>query len=169
MCSHGRTHWCHLAGHIGATWQIRLNLCFLQHTWVHSPNGKSIGSAISAQLTAECPCTLQWATLSPKIAPSRGDQDPHLFHDSLNQTKPAIHTASRSVQLFSHRWPQSVPMLYNGHPSPKIAPSNGGSGPHVRHDSLDPSTASLSVQPFLQRGNGRPFVKVIIIRFVVMS
>jgi len=30
----------HRGGHIGATWRIRLNLCFLQHTWVHSPNGK---------------------------------------------------------------------------------------------------------------------------------
>ena len=40
--------------------------------------------------------------------------------------------------------------------SPKIAPSHGGIGPHVRHDSLDPSEptdqmASLSVQPFLHR------------------
>ena len=37
---------------------------------VHNANGKSIGSAISAQLTAESPYTLQWTTLYPKIAPS---------------------------------------------------------------------------------------------------
>jgi len=40
--------------HTGATWRIRLNLCFIRPTRVPKPNGKSIGSAISAQLTAEC-------------------------------------------------------------------------------------------------------------------
>ena len=59
-------------GHVGATWQIWLNLGFLPPTRVHNPNGKSIGSAISAQLTAESPYTLQWATLSRKIPPSNG-------------------------------------------------------------------------------------------------
>jgi len=36
-------------GHIGATWRIRLNLCFLRPTRVvvHNTNGKSIGSAAS--------------------------------------------------------------------------------------------------------------------------
>jgi len=42
------------SGYIGATWLIRLNLCFLRPTRVHNPNGKSIGSAIFAQLTAKC-------------------------------------------------------------------------------------------------------------------
>ena len=37
-----------------ATWQIWLNLCFLRPSWVHNPNGKSIGSAVFAQLMAEC-------------------------------------------------------------------------------------------------------------------
>ena len=32
--------------HIGATWQMRLNLCILQPIRVHNPNGKSIGSAV---------------------------------------------------------------------------------------------------------------------------
>jgi len=66
-------HWLHLVNtielvHIGATWHIRLNLCFLRPTRVQNPNGKSIHSAISAQLTAESHYTLQWAPLSPKIA-----------------------------------------------------------------------------------------------------
>jgi len=39
-------------GHIGATWRIRLNLCILQPTWVHNPNGKSIGSAVYAEMTS---------------------------------------------------------------------------------------------------------------------
>ena len=90
----------------------------------HSPNSKSIGSAVSVQLTAESAYTLQWGSHSPKIAPSCGDGDPHLFHDSLRQTEPTIQTASGSVWLFLHRWPQSVPILYNGTPIPplKIAP-----------------------------------------------
>ena len=38
-----------------------------------NPNGISIGSAIFAQLIAECPYTLQLAASSPlKIAPSHG-------------------------------------------------------------------------------------------------
>ena len=62
-------------GHIGAIWWIWLKLFFLWPTRVHNPNSKSIGSAVSAQLTAESPCTLQWATLSPKIAPSHWGSD----------------------------------------------------------------------------------------------
>jgi len=41
-----------------------------------TPNGQSIGSAVSAQLMAECLYTLQWATLSPKIFPSHGESGP---------------------------------------------------------------------------------------------
>jgi len=40
--------------HSGATWRIRLSLCFLRPSRVHNPNSKSIGSAVFAQLTAEC-------------------------------------------------------------------------------------------------------------------
>jgi len=37
---------------------------------VHNPNGTSIGSAIFAQMTAECLCRLQWFACFPlKIAP----------------------------------------------------------------------------------------------------
>jgi len=58
--------------HIAAIWQIQLNSCFLQPTQVHNPNSKSVGWAVSAQLTAESPYTLQWATVSPKISVSHG-------------------------------------------------------------------------------------------------
>jgi len=58
-------------GYIGATWQIRLNLCILWPTRVHNPNGTSIGSAVFAQMTVECPYALQWFACFPlKIAPS---------------------------------------------------------------------------------------------------
>jgi len=46
-------HWALPYGHIGATWWIQLNLCFLWPITVHNPNSKSIGSAVSAQLTLE--------------------------------------------------------------------------------------------------------------------
>jgi len=59
MYPYGRAHWRHLANTI--------ELCFLQPTRVHNPNVKSIGSAVSAQLTA---------TLSPKLPILVGDLDP---------------------------------------------------------------------------------------------
>ena len=37
----------------------------------HNPNGTSIGLAVFAQMTAECPYTLQWFACFPlKIAPT---------------------------------------------------------------------------------------------------
>jgi len=68
---------------MGTTWRIRLNSCFLRPTRVHNPNGKSIGSAVFAQLTADCPYTLQWEPLSPKLPLSKGYQDHHLTHNFL--------------------------------------------------------------------------------------
>jgi len=55
------------------------NMWFLGPIQAQNLNSISIGSAIFEQMTAECPYTLQWDTLSPlKIAPSHGDFDPHL-------------------------------------------------------------------------------------------
>ena len=73
------------------------NICFLE-SWVHNPNGISIGSAASAQMTAEC----QWDAPSPiKIAPSRGGYlDRHLIHGFLGPPESWTQTASRSVQPF---------------------------------------------------------------------
>jgi len=121
-----RAHWCHLTNrtelvHTGATWPIRLNMCFLGPTQTqttnqsvqpllhssrqkvpyftmgvpfpqncpfplgdldpikfaipgpavaHKPNGISIGSAVFAQLTVECPYILQWdAPFLPQNCP----------------------------------------------------------------------------------------------------
>jgi len=52
-------------------------------------------------------------------------------------------TASRSVQPFLHRSRHSVPVLYNGPPSLKIAPSHGGCRPHLIHGSLGPPESSI--------------------------
>jgi len=77
-------------------------------------------------------------SLSPKIALSYGGLEPHLTHDSLGPSEPVTQRASRSFQPFLHRWPQSVPVLYNATPLPlKIAPSHWGIWtPHLIHGSL---------------------------------
>ena len=82
--------------------------------------------------------------------------DPHLTHDSYGPSKPQTQMASPSLQPFSHREPQSVPILYNGTPlSPSKLPlPMGDLDPHLIHGSLVPpesstQTASQSVQPFL--------------------
>jgi len=144
-----QVHWRHLANtieivHINATWQIWLNLCLIRPSRVHNPNGKSIGPAVSAQLTAESPYTLQWAALSPKIAPYHGGSGAHVIHDSLGQSEPTIQMASWSVQLFPHRWPQSVQYFTMVHPFPlKTAHSYGGDlDPNIIYGSLGPTESS---------------------------
>jgi len=79
---------------------------------------------------------------------------PHLIHASFSQTESTVQITSRSVQLFSHSWPQSVPILYSGRPFPSKLPlPTGDLDPHLTHNSLGSSkptvqTASLSVQLF---------------------
>jgi len=64
MCPLMRANWRHLANTI----ELMLPSA---HPNPHQ-NGKSISSAVFAQLTAESPDTLQWAPLSPKIVHSYG-------------------------------------------------------------------------------------------------
>jgi len=78
-------------------------------------------------------------------------------HDSYGPSELTTQMASRSVQPYSHKGPQGVPILYNGTPLPpsKLPLSMGGSGPHLIHGFLGPpesttQMASQSVQPFLQ-------------------
>jgi len=108
-------------GHIGDTWRIRLNLCMhpLALIRVHNPSGKSIGSAVSAHLTAESPYTLQWATLFPKIVPFHvGIWTPsNSWLLKLSQSEPTIQTAWRSVSCF-RTGDCRVSLLYNGRPFP---------------------------------------------------
>ena len=79
-----------------------LNACFLVPMRVKIPNDISIGSAVFAQLTAECPYTLQQAAPSPlKITSSHGgNPDPHLIHGFLGPREFLIQTACRSVEPF---------------------------------------------------------------------
>ena len=53
---------------------------FLGTIGAHNPNGILIGSAVFAQMTVECPYTLQWdCPLPPKLPLPMGDLDPHLI------------------------------------------------------------------------------------------
>jgi len=50
----------------------------------HNPNGITISSAGFAQMTAQCPCILQWAAPSPlKLPLPMEGSGPHLKHGSL--------------------------------------------------------------------------------------
>jgi len=84
------------------------------------------------------------------------DLYPHLIHGFLGPPDPASQTASRSVQLFLQSSGQKSLYFIMGDPFPQIAPSHGGSGPNLIHDSSGPSkstaqTGSQSVHPFLHR------------------
>jgi len=78
------------------------NTWFLRPIRAHNPNGISIGSAVFAQTTVECPHTLQWdAHFTPEICPFPcGDLDPHLIHVFPGPPKSSTQTAARSVQPF---------------------------------------------------------------------
>jgi len=64
------------------------------------------------------PYTLQWAPLSPKLPLPMKGSERHPIHNSLGKSESTTQTASRWVQPFLHRWPQSVPILHNGPPPP---------------------------------------------------
>ena len=102
------------------------NTYFLRPTRVHNRNNISIGSAIFAQLTAECRRACPAVSFPIKMAPSHGtiwtphlihgsmdrpisrsnlpfpsrDMDPYLIHDSLSPPESWTQAASRSVQSF---------------------------------------------------------------------
>jgi len=121
---------------------------------VHNPNGVSIGSAVFAQITAECRYSLQRAapSLSLKITLTHTR-----IHGSLVPSETTNQTASRSIQPFFAQNTVQYPYIlqWDAPSSVKVAPSHGGSGPHLIHGSLGllestTQTASRSVQPFVQ-------------------
>ena len=84
------------------------------NAWFHWPtqvlntNGISIGSAVFAEFTTECPYTLQWDSHFPikgsKLSLPMGDLDPHLIRGSLGPPESTTQTASQSVQPFLQGW-----------------------------------------------------------------
>ena len=64
------------------------NIWFLRSIWTHKPNGISIGSAVFAHMTAECPILYNGTPLCPlKIAPSHGGSEPPSNTWSLGPTQ----------------------------------------------------------------------------------
>jgi len=64
----------------------------------HNPNGIPIGSAVFAQVTTECPYTVQWNDHFPSKLPLlMEDLNPNLMHGTLGQSRSSTQTASRSV------------------------------------------------------------------------
>jgi len=71
----------------------------------HNPNGISIGSAVFAQLTEECPYTLQW-DVPPRLklsgSPfSLGEPDFHLIHGCLGRLAHPSPQPKRHLDRFS--------------------------------------------------------------------
>jgi len=125
-------------GHIGATWWIRLKLCTLvspgDYDWTRAIFGPPKSTTLQSDhfshfCTAYGRMSLYFTVGDPfsqNCFFSSGWSGCHLTHDSLGHSETTIQTSSRSVQPFLHRWPQSVPILWNGPPpSPKIAPLHG--------------------------------------------
>jgi len=113
-------------GHIGTIWWIWLSLCFLRSTRVHNPNGKSIIQPFLHSLWQKVPILCNGRPFPLKLPLPMG-----IWHHPtrfLGPIRAYNQMASRSVQPFLHRWPQSVPILYNGTPLSllKIAPSHWG-------------------------------------------
>jgi len=150
MCPLMWAHWCHLT-----------NTIELVLPSAHpSPQPKRQIVRFSHFCTAHCRKSLYFTMGDPLLQNcpfSWGTSGPNLAHDSLGHSEPTIQTASQSVQPFSHRWPQSVPILYNGRPfPPKLPIPMSDLEAHLIHDSLGPSkpttqTASGSLQLVLRR------------------
>ena len=81
-------------GHIGATWRIRLNLCFLRSNRVHNSVHPFFHSS-RRQSTY-----LQWVLLPPKLPFAMGDLHPYLIHGSLD-SHPSPQPR-RHLDRFSH-------------------------------------------------------------------
>jgi len=127
---------------------------FLETDRAHNPNCITVGSAIFAQVTTECPYTLQWAPLSPIIAPSHGVSGPQ---GTIPETHPSPQT-KRHLYRYSHFCTHDcrVSLYFTmGRPFP---PQNcpfpwEDLDPHLIHGSLGPpksstQMASRLVQPF---------------------
>jgi len=85
--------------YIGATWRIRLNLCFIRPTRVHNPNGKSIVQPFLHSSRQKVP-TLYNGRPYPQNCPfwwGIWSSGPHLVNDSVGHSEITIQTVWRSV------------------------------------------------------------------------
>jgi len=112
---HRRSKWTIQAYSPGGTSMHPPNTCFLGPIRVSNPNGISIGSAIFAQLTAECRRACPGTSFPLKNwAFAWSDLDTRLTHGPLGPSESRAQTASRLVQPFLHSSPQSDRILCNG-------------------------------------------------------
>ena len=100
------------------------NTWLLRSIPAHNPNSILLGSAVSAQITAECAYAVQWDAPFPlKFAPSHGGSGPYLIHGSLGPPESSTQTASRSVQPFlqgSVVWQTNRPLYSVGNNRPRL-------------------------------------------------
>jgi len=90
-----------MAGHL----DLSCNTWCFRPIWVHNPNGTSIGSAVFAQMAAECLYTLQWFACFPsKLLLPMLASGPHLIRGSLGPPESGTQMATWSFQPFLHGW-----------------------------------------------------------------
>jgi len=144
-----------IIGHNGATWWIRLNLCFFAPIRVHNPNGKLISSAVFAQLIAESHYILQCPF--PRIASFHGViwtqfylwfLGPVWAHNPNGITTGSAVFAQISAEcLYTLQWaaplPSKLPL-----PTGMWTPYNTWFLGPTRI--LNPNSISQSAEPFLQ-------------------
>jgi len=111
MCPHMRANWRHLSNTTELVLpsahpspQCKRHIDRFYH-FCTAHGRKSSYFAMGAPFPKNCPF------------PWRGS-GPHLIYDVLGQSELITEMASPSVQPFLHRWPQGVPILYNGLPLP---------------------------------------------------
>jgi len=151
MCPQGRAHWRHLANttepvlpsaHLSTQPKRQINR-FSRFCTAHGHGRKCLYFITGDPFPQNCP--FSWGDRAPiyfMIPGGRLSQQSKLHHNRFSY----FCAGDRRVSLY----------FTMGAPFPQNAPSHGGSGPHVRHNSLDPSesmdqTAPLLVQPFLHR------------------
>jgi len=94
---------------IGCHGNVPQHLWTPSNTWFlwpirdHNPNGIHICSAVFAQMTVECPYTLQWDAHSPpKICRFQwGDLEAHLIHGSPGPPKSSTQMAAVGAAVFA--------------------------------------------------------------------
>jgi len=91
---------CLQSGHMRATWQITLNLYFLQTTQVHKPNGKSICLAIFCTAYGRVSAGTPGHVLLNNNCSLHGRSGTNLIHNSFSPPESITQMASWLAQPF---------------------------------------------------------------------
>jgi len=129
---------------------------FLGPTQVHILNGVLIDSAVFAQLTSDCPTLYNREPLPPQNCSfAWGNLDPDLMWFTGPTPLSITNGISIGSAIFAQLTAESLYFTMGHCFRFKIAPSHGGSGPHLIHGSLGPheyipQRESQLIQLFLQ-------------------